>query len=271
MPLMQTYLNGKPATTEDLAPLVFAGFAHFTAMQVRDRAVHGLDLHLRRLRGAGAGMFGHHLPDDRLTDLLGSAIAETSPDASLTCYITSSPGEFTAPDGKPSLDVVIKVTDPVTPDSAPLALDVARHERHLPHIKHVGEVAKTLYLRRARSRGFDDAVFLDGAGRLSEATIWNLVFFDGDTVIWPEADVLDGVTQQVLRRQLDAAGVSQAHRPMRLGDLEHAQSDGLSAAVMNSWTPGIGIARIGDGPLADSRDLTDLLHRGYAAELPIAL
>lgn len=28
--------NGQPATTDDLGPLAFAGYAHFTAMQVRD-------------------------------------------------------------------------------------------------------------------------------------------------------------------------------------------------------------------------------------------
>jgi hypothetical protein len=42
--------NGKTATREALAPLAFAGHAHFTAMQVRDGRVRGLDLHLARLR-----------------------------------------------------------------------------------------------------------------------------------------------------------------------------------------------------------------------------
>ena len=38
--------NGRTATAEELAPLAFAGYAHFTAMQVRGRRVRGLDLHL---------------------------------------------------------------------------------------------------------------------------------------------------------------------------------------------------------------------------------
>lgn len=36
----------RPATATDLAPLAFAGYAHFTAMQVRGGGVRGLDLHL---------------------------------------------------------------------------------------------------------------------------------------------------------------------------------------------------------------------------------
>lgn len=46
----QTRLNGNPVTLSELDPLAFAGFAHFTALQVRDKKIKGLDLHLKRLR-----------------------------------------------------------------------------------------------------------------------------------------------------------------------------------------------------------------------------
>jgi hypothetical protein len=32
-------INGRPATAAGLTPLAFAGFAHFTAMQVRNRKI----------------------------------------------------------------------------------------------------------------------------------------------------------------------------------------------------------------------------------------
>ncbi|MGY5137778.1 branched-chain amino acid aminotransferase, partial [Streptomyces nigrescens] len=48
--------NGVAATAEELAPLAFAGYAHFTALQVRDGRVRGLDLHLERLRSASLEM-----------------------------------------------------------------------------------------------------------------------------------------------------------------------------------------------------------------------
>ncbi|EWC62784.1 Aminodeoxychorismate lyase [Actinokineospora spheciospongiae] len=53
-----TLFNGRLAEAADLAPLAFAGFAHFTAMQVHDRRVRGLDLHLTRLREASDELFG---------------------------------------------------------------------------------------------------------------------------------------------------------------------------------------------------------------------
>ncbi|WP_411732875.1 aminotransferase class IV family protein [Paeniglutamicibacter sp.] len=263
----ETYFNGKPATTDDLAPLAFAGYAHFTAMQVRDHAVRGLDLHLDRLRNASNELFGHHLPDEQILELLASAAKVAPPDISLTCYISSQPGEFMRTHGTVDLDVLVKVTAPAAPPPAPLSLAVYPHERHLPHVKHVGEVAKTQLLRRANAHGFDDAVFTNASGHLSEATIWNVAFWDGQSVIWPEAHVLPGITMQILNRQLAASGINQVTRPIHTTDL----NGDIAGAVMNSWSPGIPVARIAEQSLADTDELVSLLHQAYASETPISL
>lgn len=242
--------------------MAFAGYAHFTAMQVRDHSVKGLDLHLSRLQTASNLLFSKQLPDSQVREYLRVATEAAPPDSSVTCFLSSRPGEFMPAGPKSALDVLIKVVDPAEPPTGPLAFDVVRHERHLPHIKHVGEVSKTLYLRRANSRGFDDAAFEDGAGRLSEATIWNLAFWDGESVIWPEADVLSGVTMQILVRQLEARGIPQQTRPVRESDL----TDSMSAAAINSWTPGIALTRLGERQLKHDPAFTRLLHDVYAAE-----
>lgn len=262
-----TLFNGRPAEAADLAPLAFAGFAHFTAMQIRDRRVRGLDLHLSRLREASDELFGRHLPDEKVLDQLRGALADAPPDVSLTCFISSRPGEFARADGGVDLDVLVKVTDAATPPAGPLSLDVVEHERHLPRIKHVGEVSKTLLLRRANAHGFDDAAFMDRSGRLSEATIWNLAFWDGESVIWPRAEVLPGVTMQILARRLDALGV-----PQRTEEIGQDDLDGrLAAAVMNSWSPGIPVARIGDRLLGQDQEFIGTLHDAYAEEPPEAV
>lgn len=257
MPIIAAHFNGQPATADDLAPLAFAAYAHFTAMQVRDRAVRGLDLHLARLRTASDELFGRHLPDDRVRELLASAVAAGPPDVSLTCYVS--------PRGADTLDVLVGIADPATPPAGPLALDVVPHERYLPHLKHVGEVAKSHLFRRAVARGFDDAVFTDAAGRLSEATIWNVAFWDGRSVLWPEAAVLPGVTMQILRRRLAARDVGQRTLPILASDVR------FPGAVLNSWSPGIAIARVGDRDLPDGRELTSLLRAAYDSEPPVAL
>lgn len=257
-----TYFNGRVATAEDLAPLAFTGYAHFTAMQVRDHSVKGLDLHLSRLQTASSLLFGRHLPDSQIREYLRMATAAAPRDSSVTCFFASRPGEFMPAGPVSAIDVLIKVTGPAKPPAGPMAFDVVRHERHLPHIKHVGEVSKTLYLRRANARGFDDAAFEDRAGRLSEATIWNLAFWDGESVIWPEADVLSGVTMQILVRRLEARGIPQQTRMVRQSDL----AGSVSAVAMNSWTPGIVLTRLGEHQLKHDAGFTRLLHDVYAAE-----
>ncbi|MCO1338369.1 branched-chain amino acid aminotransferase [Kocuria polaris] len=257
-----TQFNGRSAGTEDLAPLAFSGYAHFTATQVRGHQIRGLDFHLNRLRNASDELFGRHLSDDVIQRHLRSALASAPPDVSLTCFISSRPGEFSPAGDRIELDVLIKVTDPAEPPAGPLALDVVEHERHLPHVKHVGEVSKTLLLRRANALGFDDAAFTDRSGRLSEATIWNLAFWDGTSVIWPRAEVLTGVTMQILQRRLDDLGVPQKSIEIRRSDLD----EHLAAVVMNSWTPGIPISQIGASALKQDSELPRILHAAYATE-----
>jgi hypothetical protein len=51
-------IDGRDATVEQLSTIAPAGYGHFTAMQVRQRRVRGLGLHLDRLGAANHEMFG---------------------------------------------------------------------------------------------------------------------------------------------------------------------------------------------------------------------
>jgi branched-subunit amino acid aminotransferase/4-amino-4-deoxychorismate lyase len=58
-------INGAAPSVEALHQVAAWGFGHYTSMQVRGRAVAGLDLHLRRLREASAELFpGDPAPPD---------------------------------------------------------------------------------------------------------------------------------------------------------------------------------------------------------------
>ncbi|WP_156326052.1 aminotransferase class IV family protein [Nonomuraea sp. SBT364] len=252
--------NGEPATAEDLTPLAFAGFAHFTAMQVRDGRVRGLDLHLERLRNASKELFGRALPDERVLSYLRAALEGGPADTSLMATVYSRAGEFTAADAEP--EMLVRTGPPSNGPRGPLALSVVEHERFLPAIKHVGESAKTYVLRQAVEQGFDDAAFVDRRGRLSEASIWNLAFWDGEAVVWPEAAMLTGTTMGILRRRLDRLGVPQRVREITVADLPSL----AGAVVMNSWTPGVPVHRIGREPVPGAPEFVELLHRAYREE-----
>ncbi|MBN6041084.1 aminotransferase class IV family protein [Amycolatopsis sp. 195334CR] len=255
-------LDGKDATAEELAPLAFSGYAHFTALQVRDHRIRGLDLHLDRLREASAEMFGTALPDEQVRAHLRTAIEAGPADQSLTATVFSANREFTVPDGQAELSVLVRTGPAATPPAGPLRLSAAEHERFLPARKQVGEAAKTYLLRQAVAEGFDDAAFLDRRGRISEATIWNLAFWDGTAVVWPEAELLHGITMAIVGRQLDRLGVPQRTEEITLADLPRL----TGAVVLNSWTPGIAVHGIDTVQLPAAPSFVDLMHRAYEAE-----
>jgi len=255
-------IDGRDADAAALAPLAFAGHAHFTAMQVRDGRVRGLDLHLRRLRAASLELYGRAVPDEVVLGHLREALRRSPADLSLTATVFQPSGEFTAGDDGASPRVLVRTAAPSDGPRGPLALMAVEHERVLPHLKHVGEIAKTFHLRRALAAGFDDAAFLDRAGRFSEATIWNLAFWDGEAVVWPQAGMLVGTTQGIVRRQLERQGVPQRERALTPADLAAL----AGAAVMNSWTPGVAVQRIGETAWVPAPEFLRLLHGAFAAE-----
>jgi branched-subunit amino acid aminotransferase/4-amino-4-deoxychorismate lyase len=254
--------NGQTANASDLAPLAFAGYAHFTAMQVRGSKVRGLDLHLERLRDASVELFGRVLPDDRVRSYLRAALEAGPADLSLLATVYSPAGEFRVAGADIEPEVLIRTGPASSGPEGPLALATVEYERVVPTVKHVGEVAKTYFLRQAVRQGFDDAAFVDRRGRLSEGSIWNLAFWDGTAVVWPAAGMLVGTTMGILRRQLDRLGVPQRVQEITLDDLPAL----AGSVVMNSWTPGVPVHRIGSVSLPEAPSFLDVLHRAYQAE-----
>ncbi|MGN9844275.1 aminotransferase class IV family protein [Nonomuraea sp. H19] len=254
--------NGQAASAEELAPLAFAGYAHFTAMQVRGGRVRGLDLHLERLRSASMELFGQALPGDRVRTRLRAALQAGPADLSLTATVYSPAGEFTVAGADAEPELLVRTGPAASGPQGPLALAAIEYERILPTVKHVGEVAKTYFLHQAVGQGFDDAAFVDRHGRLSEGSIWNLAFWDGVAVVWPEAEMLGGTTMAIVRRQLDRLGVPQRVQEITLADLPTL----TGAVVMNSWTPGVAVHRIGSVSLPEAPSFLQVLHRAYQAE-----
>ncbi len=254
--------NGQDATAEQLARVAFAGYAHFTALQVRGGQIRALDLHLERLRIASNELYGKALPDEQVSSYLKAAVEAGPADHSMVATVYTPAGEFTATGQGVAPEVLVRTGPPASGPEGPLALQVFEHERMLPAIKHVGEIAKGYYLRQAVAQGFDDAAFMDRQGRLSEASIWNLAFWDGTSVIWPQADMLGGITMGIVRRQLDQLGIPQRTQEIRLAEV----ADLSGAVVMNSWSPAVPVRSIASTPLPEAPEFTALLRKAYEAE-----
>ncbi|WP_347261796.1 aminotransferase class IV family protein [Rudaea sp.] len=227
-------LNGDSASAEDLRHLVQTNYGHFTAFRAEDGKARGLDLHLDRLQRATRELFGSELDRERVRGYLRHAVAGETRELSVRVNVFSRAFDRERPDKPVAVDVLVIVAAASPRATTPLRLKSFRYTRELAAIKHVGAFPLFHYRRLARQAGFDDAVFVDEEGRISEGSIWNIGFVDRyGVVIWPDASQLDGVSMQLLKAGLACAGAASCTRTIRL-----AEAGGFRAAFFtNSSTP----------------------------------
>lgn len=211
-------IDGRPATAEAVWPAV-GGYGHFTAMQVRGGRVRGLDFHFTRLDGATRELFGAGLDAERVRGRIRQALDGWDAlggggDAAVRVNVFRPVDEPGSP-----VAVLVAVRPPASLAPGPKRLKSVPYQRPVAHLKHTGGFAQGYHIRRIEPEGYDEALLVGADGEIAEGAVTNVGFVEGDTVVWPAAPALHGVTMQVLERELDAAGVPQVRRPVRLADL----------------------------------------------------
>ena len=255
-------INGTPAGVATLSAAL-PNYGHFTSMQVRDGGVRGLALHLQRLRDSTRLLFGSELDTTRLLAWLQQALRHAGSDAvaasSVRINVFAAQFSRDQPGAPQPVEVMISVAAPWQARAEPIRVQAQRYSRDLPQVKHVGTFGLFWQRQLALQAGYDDALFFDEAGRISEGTVWNVGFWDGERVIWPLAPMLDGVSQQLLKAALGAAGIEQQSREVRLPDLA-----GMKAAFScNSTGVGVAIAAIDGWRFQENASLTQRLRAAY--------
>lgn len=257
---MPPQLNGHPATEADLTPLALVNYGHFTSMRVDDGHVRGLGLHLERLAANSAEVFNTSLDPEQALTLIRKAAADGGhgPTGSFTIRVTvydpnldmGHPGN----DANPQILVTTRAA--ATGELPPLTVGLAEYQREVPSVKHIGLFSTMYYRRQAQRAGFGDVLFAGADGLISEGATWNIGFVDGQGgVVWPKADVLDGVTMRLLQEHGDhtTAPVTRAS----LGDMAAAFATNTSIGVRP-------ISRIGTLELDDQHPTLAALKATYA-------
>jgi Branched-chain amino acid aminotransferase/4-amino-4-deoxychorismate lyase len=206
-------IDGRAATVETLWSAVGGGYGHFTAMQVRDGRVRGVDLHLARLDEGTRALFGAGLDGDRVRELIRHALGDDIRDASVRVHVFGAEHEA-------QLSMLVIVRPPASMPRTPQSLQTVPHQRPLAHIKHVGGFGQAYYGRLAREAGFDEALLVGTDDVVAEGSITYVAFADGDTVVWPDAPSLHGISMQVLERELSMAGTPWRRGTVRVADIE---------------------------------------------------
>ena len=203
------YLNGRlvPAAEARIDPAdrgLTLGDGLFETLRARDGHVLRLSSHLGRLR-AGAEVLGLHVPcSDRD---LGRRLAETLSangltDGALRLTLTRGPaGRGLSP--QPGLDPTLVITASGLdaaggPVSAIIATVTRRNEQSpLSGCKCLNFLDNILARQEAERRGADEALLLNTAGRLAEASAANLFAVLGGRLLTPPLG--DGALPGVMR------------------------------------------------------------------------
>ena len=247
--MLNVELNGRAPTTEELASLAATNYGHLTRMQVRGGKVRGMALHLARLDDGNEAFFGRRgdVEDElRLRSWIRDALGDVE-DASVRVAYTVE-------------GVLIHVSDPA-PDAAgpPLRVQVREYQRPWPEHKHAATMGLWYAQRQAQEAGYDDALFAGPDGLISEGSVWNVAFWDGAQVVFPQAPMLKGVTMVLLQIAMSMTEVPWTMRPVRRDQLP----DLLAAVAINSRCPAQPIASVGDVVFSEQDKLVEALRTAW--------
>ncbi|MBT2440126.1 aminotransferase class IV [Streptomyces sp. ISL-36] len=239
-------VDGSPAAATALLASLMTGYGHFTAMQVREGRVRGLDLHLGRLDRANRELFGEGLDGDRVRALLRGALeAAGRRDGAVRVYVY--------PDTAGGTRTVVTVREPFLHVPAPQSLKTVDYWRPAAHLKHLGGFGQSYFGEAARREGFDEALLTSPYGEIAEGAVTNIAFWDGTSLIWPSAPCLHGITMALLEPRLGSV-----RRRVARGDLPEFRA----AFVTNSR--GISpVDRIDEVEFAVDEELMGRVHAAY--------
>lgn len=259
--LQRSELNGKPSRAEDLAALALLNYGHFTTMQVHDGRVRGLGLHLRRLESATRELFSCELNMEEVRTWMRRIVKDEAGIRSLRVTVFSRALRRERPAEAVPIDVLTTIGPARIAETHPIRLRSFRYERALAHVKHVGTFGLFHHRRLAQLDGFDDALFVDSNDAISEASVWNIGFFDGSRIVWPDAPALIGISMQLLDKELRSRGIATASI-----SITRAQMDAYrSAFLTNSSCAVRPIAAIDGVDFVVDHELTALLGECYEA------
>ncbi|QTC89982.1 aminotransferase class IV [Brevundimonas goettingensis] len=259
-------IDGEPASTDDLTYLALVNYGAYTSFSVEDGAARGLGRHLARLEASAVELFGKSPGEDRLRDLMRGAVEGR--DACWLRVSLFSPELWArTPSWRGVPKVMTMAADPPPPLAASLRVATRVYARDAPHLKHTALFGLIQSRRQAQDAGFDDAIFVDEAGLISEGSLWNIGFVKGDRVTWPAAPMLAGVTQVLIEEELASVGLTSETRPLHLSDLP----DFDQAFICNSATPACAVTAIGDHAFSGDPVLIQRLEAAWASNTPEAI
>jgi branched-chain amino acid aminotransferase len=248
----------------------------FETMRAQASRVVRLERHLGRLR-EGAGVLGIPLPSDDAAlaramalTLDANGLGEGSAALRLTLTRGPAPRGLLPPEvPAPTLLIAAFPLPPPRPPARALVAKTVRRNEASPasRLKALGYLDNVLALREAVAAGGDEAILLNGKGRLACAAAANLFLVVDDTVLTPPVTegVLPGVTRGRLIELAAATGLRVVERPLAQPTIERT----AEAFLTNSLQLVRPVAELGGRALPGPcpGPITELLGQALATEI----
>lgn len=253
--------EGTPASADELKSLVLYNYGHFTSMLAEEQRVRGLSMHLDRLAHDSALLFGEPVDPERVRRRLRGALGKNTDPVVARVTVFSPDFDMSHPGG--SFEPKVLITTRAAPSSlqASLKLKTTRYERDLPAVKHVGLFGALQLRRAAQLEGYDDVLFVDEHGFVSEGATWNIAFVKAGQVIWPQSGYLSGVTMRIIRHALIARGIESIDQPLKVADL----GDMDTAFITNAAVGVRAVSSIDSNAFDDQAGILTVIREAYLA------
>ncbi len=221
----------------------------FETTAVRGGKISRLESHLRRLL-RGCEVLGLPSAPDTLSDVIGAVLAANElRDAAVRITYTRGPGArgLAAPHRcLPTLLVTAGPLPAPRPPARCIVATVTRRNEHSPlsRIKSTNYLDAILAREEARRRNADEALLLNTAGKLAEATAANLFIVRGGQVMTPPFS--DGALEGIMRSEIFAQ-TGAAECSLSVADLLSADEVFLSNSLGLQAVVSVDEILIGDG------------------------
>ncbi|MFJ5231840.1 aminotransferase class IV [Kitasatospora sp. NPDC088391] len=197
-------LDGRPVTADQLQALALTNYGHFTTMVVEDGRVRGLGLHLERLERDCAALFGVRPDRGRIREFARRR-APAAGAVAVRVTLFDPAIDLGSIGGRAEPRVLVTSRPVAAGAPGPLRVRTARFERELPEVKSVALFGALRQRRLAQQAGYDDALFVDASGAVTEGGTWNVGFLRGGEVLWPRGAYLAGTAMALLRAAVGGA------------------------------------------------------------------
>jgi branched-subunit amino acid aminotransferase/4-amino-4-deoxychorismate lyase len=255
------------ATISIMANTIYSAWGVYESLQLWEGVIFHLEEHLRRL-----------FESAREIELPLAADLETHRqwvEALVAAEMASSPAGVqratirlfsVGPDGGQEARSFIWLTPLHPPDAQRYEQGVGavtyRGERTLPNAKSLNNLVNTLARRKASAAGEEEGLLVDNDGNLIEGATSNFYVIQDDTLLVPPpADILSGVTLQIVLRLAAEASISVVRQKLPLA----ARDQWAEAFITSTSRHILPLVRLDGQPIADGRPgpLTRELHRRF--------